>query len=69
MNPFGKVAPFFAISAEYASLALVASSFATCSGVFSAGFGASAGVGGGAAFACALAGASLIHVPNFLASG
>ena len=39
MNPFGKVAPFFAISAEYASLALVASSFAICSGVFSAGFG------------------------------
>ena len=42
INPFGNVAPFFAISATYASLA---SALASSSGVFSDGFG-----GGGISF-------------------
>ena len=76
MNPFGKVAPFFAIFAEYSSFAVSAEvalasvfGFSSCpcgpppaSGLDSA-FLASAG------FSAFGAGVSLIQVPNFLASG
>ena len=80
MNPFGKVAPFFAILAMYSSFAvsafvsfwgaaLASAGFSSCpcgppppSGLDSASL-ASAG------FSVFGAGASLIQVPNFLASG
>ena len=80
MNPFGKVAPFFAILAMYSSFALSAfvsfvasvlasAGFSSCacgpppSSVLASAFLASAG------FSVFGAGASLIQVPNFLASG
>ena len=78
MNPFGRVAPFFAILAMYSSLSFWAwASF--CASVASAGFSscpcgplASAGFSSAlasAGFAFSAATTFSIQVPNFLSAG